>query len=383
MHVLRLMDNRTLLACQALVSTVFMVLFFGMRTLHFRVRGVNAVSYGYLIMTVATYLMAGRGILPEFVSVIIANLTVFVAYSLLYLGILHFLETRGYRWLLHGSVSLTMLAIVYFWLVDNNITYRIAAIGMTLGVARLLMTLALFRFAAGRVHILLFAVALAVFSLSSFLQVFLTLSIGAPSNFLQNDVVQTSILMVGILFICVHGLFSLTMFAGDMAQTISSQAEIDFLTTTLNRRGIENALASELARMSRGGSVAAVLLIDIDHFKQINDTRGHAAGDAALRNLAKGISSQLRGYDKLGRFGGDEFLLLLPETSGDEAMVIAESIRGSFSRTQLTGITVSIGVAQWNRHEGIQNVLAWVDEALYRAKREGRNRALLYQQSTA
>jgi diguanylate cyclase (GGDEF)-like protein len=321
--------------------------------------------------------MAGRDILPVAVSVLLANFTVFVAYALLYLGILHFLEDRGHPWVFYAAVALTMLVVAYFWLVDDKIGYRIAAIGTTVGIARLLMAVPLFRCAAGRTHLILFAVALTLFALSSFLQVFLTLSIGAPSNFLQNDTVQTSILMVGILFICVHGLFSLTMFAGDMAQTISSQADIDFLTTTLNRRGIEGALASELARMRRSDSMASLLLVDVDHFKQINDTLGHAAGDAALRSLANRIASCLRGYDKLGRFGGDEFLVLLPETSGDEAMGIAENIRESFRGAQGTEITLSIGASQWRRDEIVSEVLARADKALYDAKREGRDRALL------
>ena len=378
MHALEWVDNRTLLACQSLVATVFMVVCFGLRRLHFDVRGINAVCYGFLSMTAAAILLAARGSLPAAMSIVMANLLVFIAYILMYQGILRFLEVKGYAGLLAVVVFLTMLPVVYFWAIHDNIGYRIAAMSFTVGIARALMAVALLRHAAGRLQLLLFAGALAIFALTSFLQTVLTLLDGAPKNFMQNDLLQTSIMIVGILFICVQGLFFLTMFAGDIAQTIAAQAEIDFLTATLNRRGIEGALATELIRMRRSEHMAAVLLIDVDHFKQINDTLGHAAGDAALRNVAKHILSCCRGYDRLGRFGGDEFLLLLPETTGEEALAIAERIRTSFGAIHPSELTVSIGAAPCGKDEAMQEVLAHADEAVYSAKRDGRNRALLY-----
>jgi diguanylate cyclase (GGDEF)-like protein len=124
----------------------------------------------------------------------------------------------------------------------------------------------------------------------------------------------------------------------------------------------------------------ALLLLDVDHFKAINDTHGHQMGDRVLVDLVERIASLLRRPDQLARFGGEEFVLLLPETSQDEAVTVAERILAHVAdhRDALPLITVSIGVAT-NRpdEDQIDTLLARADKALYKAKDEGRNRIAL------
>jgi diguanylate cyclase len=165
-------------------------------------------------------------------------------------------------------------------------------------------------------------------------------------------------------------------------QTIERLASRDALTDTWNRRHIDATLSAELQRKARSGASLCVCMVDLDHFKSINDRFGHLVGDAVLRSVAHGMKCQLRTTDQLGRFGGEEFLIVLPATSLDDAQVCAERLRISVS--SLTGladpderITISIGLAECRPGETADDLLSRVDSALYRAKQNGRDRVAI------
>ena len=162
----------------------------------------------------------------------------------------------------------------------------------------------------------------------------------------------------------------------------------DPLTGLSNRRQFELQLASEIDRVARAGEPALVLMIDIDHFKRVNDAHGHQAGDLVLKAVALGLAECIRPMDTVARFGGEEFAMILPNCAPSFAQAVAERIRTHVSDSAISigngeqvGVTVSIGGAfapQWVR----SSALLWVeraDQQLYRAKSEGRNRACLEQ----
>ena len=159
------------------------------------------------------------------------------------------------------------------------------------------------------------------------------------------------------------------------------QATHDHLTGLWNRRMILDALGHELNRASHEGRPLAVAVADLDHFKQVNDTHGHPAGDAVLQASAKRIQSVLRDYDAVGRVGGEEFLLLLPGCTADEARVIAERAREAIASAPIElpsgslPMSMSLGVAStMGRPKGdAMALLEAADAALYRAKANGRN----------
>jgi diguanylate cyclase (GGDEF)-like protein/PAS domain S-box-containing protein len=159
------------------------------------------------------------------------------------------------------------------------------------------------------------------------------------------------------------------------------QARTDALTGALNRRAILERLGEEMARAERSGTALAVAMIDIDHFKDVNDTYGHGAGDQALCEVVARASRALRPYDGFGRFGGEEFLAVLPHTSGRQVMRALERVRLAICSTPIkvhghqVSVTVSIG-ADLDRGAGIDDVIRSADVALYRAKAEGRNRVV-------
>lgn len=158
-------------------------------------------------------------------------------------------------------------------------------------------------------------------------------------------------------------------------------SRIDALTGVMLRRAFEQRLIEEIERAHRFNHPLTLLMVDIDHFKRINDTWGHHAGDVALHSFASICQQVCRSHDLVGRLGGDEFALLLPETESDAAMVMAERLREAVARHPIDlddlgrreRITVSIGVAQLRALDSVNELIKKADEALYEAKAAGRN----------
>ena len=165
-------------------------------------------------------------------------------------------------------------------------------------------------------------------------------------------------------------------------QRIEELAQLDELTGMLNRRQIMKCLNEEMARAQRSNTPCSVAIIDLDFFKRINDQFGHPAGDEALRTFAISIFANIRTIDKLGRYGGEEFLLILPETAKDQAVRTLDRLRSIISEVDWTAIsgsfnlTMSAGICSVRPADSANDILARVDIALYRAKDAGRNRVV-------
>jgi diguanylate cyclase (GGDEF)-like protein len=160
-------------------------------------------------------------------------------------------------------------------------------------------------------------------------------------------------------------------------------AQKDFLTGTMTRRTFVEAAEAEIERFRRYRRDASLVTFDIDHFKQINDTLGHPAGDVVLKTVARTCAGGLRPNDFMGRLGGEEFGILLPEASADEAVACAERMRRAIELTHFDigtrlRVTASFGIAPLTGDvEGLDGWLAQADGAMYRAKRTGRNRCVI------
>jgi len=166
------------------------------------------------------------------------------------------------------------------------------------------------------------------------------------------------------------------------AQALGRLAATDPLTRSMNRRGLVDALREAMAHAARYGRPFSLAMADIDHFKRINDTYGHEAGDEVLRGIASILSKEMRLPDRVGRYGGEEFLLILPETKPDAAQTVAERIRASvsnadfaFGRSRIK-VTVSIGVTEFEPGETMEELLSRVDRVMYQAKAAGRDRVI-------
>lgn len=158
------------------------------------------------------------------------------------------------------------------------------------------------------------------------------------------------------------------------------QATVDSLTGLHNRRWMNEAFPRVLQRCALNGEDSAVMMLDIDFFKRVNDTYGHLVGDVALKSLANIMQLNLRPHDLMVRYGGEEFAILLPDTGINEAQAIAERLRIMVAANEIHSddlvfkITISIGIVQIQQGGKLEDFFARADQALYRAKKAGRNR---------
>jgi diguanylate cyclase (GGDEF)-like protein len=172
----------------------------------------------------------------------------------------------------------------------------------------------------------------------------------------------------------------------DLFAQMQQQALTDALTGCYNRRSFEMQLDRELQLAMRLGQPLALLMVDLDRFKQLNDTVGHDAGDNALRLLAECFRQELRAVDTAARFGGDEFALILPGADAEGALIVAESVRSKIELILIAGfgpLSASLGIATYPVHGNARTDLVQrADTALYSAKRAGRNRVVLFHSLT-
>jgi diguanylate cyclase len=179
--------------------------------------------------------------------------------------------------------------------------------------------------------------------------------------------------------------FGLRLRASNLAlkqalERIERIATYDELTGLYNRRVINEIAVKEKKRSDRSGASLCIAMLDVDHFKRFNDLYGHSGGDNVLRMLSAVLQGTLRETEHVGRYGGEEFIVVLPETTHERAAIPLERLRQAISVTTIDGlpadvcVTVSIGVAEYRRHEDILKTIARADGALYEAKRAGRDR---------
>lgn len=169
-----------------------------------------------------------------------------------------------------------------------------------------------------------------------------------------------------------------------ISQKFESQARLDLLSDLLNRRGMANMLEMELSRSKRHNTQLSIIMCDIDHFKMINDRYGHQVGDDIIVKIAKIFKHALRQHDNVARWGGEEYLFLLPETSTQQAFALAEKLRKNIEQqnfqapSQTFKVTVSMGVYQLQADDAINHAITLADKGLYQAKNAGRNRTIIY-----
>ena len=170
-----------------------------------------------------------------------------------------------------------------------------------------------------------------------------------------------------------------------LRDALREQSIRDPLTGLYNRRYMEAVFKQQLSRVTRHLHPLGIIMIDIDHFKLFNDTHGHAAGDALLRELARFLQNHIRSEDVACRYGGEEFILIMPDASLETARQRAEQLRGEAkgihihdAGLSLEGITLSLGVAVYPQHgRNREDVMRAADAALYRAKQEGRDKVIV------
>ncbi len=161
-----------------------------------------------------------------------------------------------------------------------------------------------------------------------------------------------------------------------LLEQVQRMAETDALTGVANRRTFESVLEREMSRAERSGEQLTLVMFDIDHFKSLNDTYGHQAGDEVLKKTAAALANECRDFDTAARYGGEEFAAILPACSATESLVVAERLRQAINGVEFErSVTASAGIATFPVHASdISSLIKAADEALYESKRAGRDR---------
>ena len=202
-----------------------------------------------------------------------------------------------------------------------------------------------------------------------------------PLTSLTGEVEQISLIIYDVTDVATN-----SMALSGANSLLESLSRTDGLTQLNNRSYSEELIAKEFKRYKRSLSPSSLVMLDIDHFKQVNDTYGHPMGDKVIQAVAQTISATQRDSDVSGRFGGEEFVVLLSDTNAEQALVFTERLRKKIEKAtiQLNGarvqVTVSLGVCQLAPElDSYQQWLSNADQALYRAKQQGRNRSIIFQ----
>ena len=374
-----MLDVRTLLAA---LSTGFLLMAFMGAYLSVLHRDEKAIRYwaaGCLTISISDMLLFFRPVLPDFLTIVVGNMTTVAGGFLLYSGIAAF-DRLPKRLGLGMVLTATATGLIaYFTYVVPDIRVRIVVSTSAIAFIMGLMAALLLRPGIREHHLLrrilgVLFIGMILLSLARIADVILHQDNPDLSIF-SNSPLAAAWLMSLLAVTFLSSLDFLLMPGQRMQMQLNDLARIDELTGLLNRRAFNR-------RMQQGTDahpLSCVMLLDLDHFKRLNDVHGHAAGDAVLRGFATMVTSQLRREDVFARYGGEEFSILLPETTEADALMVAERIRAAVERMdvrfgeEILKTTVSIGIAPM-ADLSFEASLALADAALYRAKSLGRNR---------
>ena len=374
------LDLRSLAVMAGLIGAVMGFVLLGLRrSFPAGIRGMRTWGPAPLLCAASTLFYGLDGRLPALAIVLGGNALLLAGVACFYFGSQHFygLRSTWRTWLAVGLAVLAGLAI--FLVAHPDYRIRVALFTGTLAAVVLAHVRLLWRKGQGfapRFTMTVLAIQAAVL----FVRAVTTFWLDAPdtSRFAPSSA-QTAYIAAfnfSVLLVCIGVLL---MASERMRAEFEYLATHDGLTGTLTRRAALEACAVEWERWKRYGTPFSVLLLDVDHFKRINDQWGHQAGDKVLADFSSRTASNLRKPDRLGRYGGEEFLVLLPESSHAPALATAERLRHAAEQAPHTplqpGCTVSVGVATAHAADsGVDALLARADAALYQAKHEGRNR---------
>jgi diguanylate cyclase (GGDEF)-like protein len=376
------LDTRTLVVASLLVATVMGTFSLGFATMQGNTRVIADWGTAVLVLAAGLLGIALRGIVPDVVSVAVAN-TLIVAGLVLGIRSLRVfcgqrpLDTLG--WGVTAGLLVTLLVFSEIWpRPDVRVALIFAAIVVVAMRAALLLRRnappecrmsCLFTESVFWAVAALTAVRAAVFAFEG------------PREVMLSNVLNSVTFLSYTAFILVTTLGVTWMEIQHLHSQLLRLATRDPLTEILNRRGFLDEVEREIARSRRAGQKFGLAVFDIDGFKQVNDTYGHPFGDLVLNTLVKTIVETLREYDMIGRYGGEEFIVLMPDTDREAAVAVAERARHAVEQRAIDAngttlrITVSGGVAEFGRDGADWDaLLIAADSALYDAKNGGRNR---------
>ncbi len=387
MQFLAFVDVKTLFFLAGL--TVF--LYAGMQPIAYLMTpdtpGIGKWAAGNTLCGLGVLLILCRAYLPPALTVVAANAAILGGFCLMLAGVRRFNgNTPLPAWPFALLFGLYLPVLLYFTYFRDDVAARTVLFCLNNAFLSLLVaretTLC---FTAGNLVRWTYAAVLIFHALFCFLRAFIVSATIVPGDFLGGGLLVREALLESVVFLFCLSIAFVLMLMHRLSEENRALAEKDPLTDLMNRRFFLALAERERVRAARAGSVFSVAVLDLDQFKEINDTYGHAAGDLALKVFSEKLSGLLRKSDLVGRAGGDEFLLLLPDTPAGGARTAVEKILAAlregpvrYERRAIT-LTASAGISSSEGgQEPLDVLFREADDALYESKRAGRDRASLY-----
>ena len=388
-----LFDNRTQVIVQAGVSIVLCAAMFVAWRTQKTYPGFGLWTLSKVPNALGWLLIGLRGLIPDWASVLLGNGFLLFSPLFSFEGIREFRGKPARDWLNYSLVLLLSGGFIYFTRVQPSVNARLVLIS---GYAAIIYTRCalelLFKTPRNQRPGYWFTAAMfGLYSIVLYLRLLTSASLPSLADPFAVDAWQnllflaTNLAGIGWTF----GLLMMTnqrlaLELGAAEAEVREMAATDFLTGAYNRRAFSEFGQREMQRATRYAAPFALLIIDIDHFKAINDEYGHLNGDVMLCEVVKTLRANLRAVDILARWGGEEFAVLLPETDPAGCLRVAEKLRAAVAdlrapaEQRMMRATISLGCAVWNaQDETLDGALRRADQALYQAKQQGRNSAVM------
>ena len=354
-------------------------------------------GFGYwaisnLTAAVGFLLIALRGALPDFLTILTANTLILGSFLLSFEGIRRFRGLANRKFFSFGILLLQAPLLGYFTYSDNRVIPRIIVVSVINAAVCLLCAYELLRNVAKEILSAYRQVGLifALFAVVSIARAVFTYLYSDMGDLFAPDWIQSLAFVATILFTIAWSFCYIILNTERTQQELQATqieferiAATDFLTGIGNSRRFFEISKNEVGRAIRFRNALSVIIFDIDHFKKVNDTYGHAAGDQVLVKIAEIGKKVLRNSDTFGRLGGEEFAVLLPHTNMIDGITVAEHLRQEIEKTETEfgaetiKITASFGVSEIKNNETeIKTALDRADGSLYEAKRNGRNQVI-------
>jgi diguanylate cyclase (GGDEF)-like protein len=349
-------------------------------------RGVHQIIYGYAAFAIGVELLALRNHIPDFFSITVANSILILINVFLYWGIAELLYLRRpQRWLLPASIIPTAAISLYYSYVQPDVSARIIGISVIAVLQYGLIVHLLSGPGPRRIHMPRRGLA-ALFTLYAALNIYRSWEahLHDPRSLLSSAATSTFSFLTPILIGVMTALGVIWLAMAQLQHELEAQSRTDSLTGLLNRRALEQIGIQAVEYARRQSSALSLIILDLDHFKSINDEHGHDGGDAALHHAARCLRDNLRDIDHVARLGGEEFVAVLPGITHARAAEIAEGLRHCLASltvehlSQEIRLSASFGVATMLPTDTTWlEILRRGDRALYIAKEQGRDRVAL------
>ena len=387
-----MIDVRTVLVATAFSALLIAsILYISKRVLGHR-RGLRLLGHAYFLLFLGFALNGTRDVLPATLSAGFSSAcwsvgTALMAFVIVKVRNLDF-NLKQFAWLVAIHAAIVILAP------GLDVPFRFRTIFFSLGHAAIFLFNAYLLLHKASDHERLSNSVTAVGMVLNAANLYIRAAVFVQDSrfdagLLDNNIMQVVMALVAFVAVLTAAFGFLLMYWQVAEAQIWKTATTDVLTGVMNRRAFMDAAANEMARSNRTKRPMCVALFDLDHFKSVNDTHGHAAGDEVLKHAAKLVSSQVRQVDIFARYGGEEFVAIFPETDAEGAGIAIERILNSLRESRVRTasgkeirVTASVGLAHWNPAQepgcNIDTLTNRADEALYKAKREGRDRFVLW-----